>query len=231
MASLSNGTWTAGTSVGAILPGFPSLLSTGTQLLLAVAESDASVDGDLDAARYTRHVSVYDGTTGSLLFRTATAECPEVASCVSREATMDQGDQTWRRMESPVLGTLGDGLGLGWVSYGTGGTTVHVATATAAGTDWSVPLRLDWSEQVFSHVEPVWADGVLYWARLGDAGTAEVCRWSPGSSDGDTAVAAAVSGCVDTGSSGLRDLAAGGGEVVVVAKAAGSEWKSATVSF
>ncbi len=230
LAKLEGGAWSAITDLDLVVPGTPALHSTGERLLLAVAHSDSSLDGSLDAARYTRHVSVFDAQNGTELYRTATEPCPAAAACTDRTPTTDDGGLDWARMESPALGPVGEGLGLAWLSLGDDVSTVHLATGSPSGAEWTTPLRLDSSGKVLPAVAPVIADGVVYWARIGSAGTAEVCRYSPAVAT-DTGLVEGLSGCADTGSSALRDLAAGGGEVLAVAKAAGAEWKTVTLSF
>jgi hypothetical protein len=213
---------------GAVFPTDASLAWADGHAWVAFARSDLASDGGQDPGRYTRHISVQrvafaadGGETWNEAWRTWNAPCPDEAGCTAGTPTADTDGNDYDRMESPAILARPEGLELAYLGFNDAGNTILLTTSDTSGTTWSVPTRLDSSGRVFGHVRPRWQGTKIYWARLGDSGTAEVCR---ASSADDVA-------CVDTGSPRIRGLApTTDGATVSVDTGAGS-WELQTVTW
>lgn len=206
----------------AIFPGHPSVAALGDRVFATWASSDAGEGDDgqttLNPARYTRHVKVAAlGESADApwtpLWRSYTEACAAEAECPAAEPTLDDGGNAWGRMEFPALTASSAGLTVAWVSWGQAGVTVHVSHSAPPFDAWSTPTRVDEGGRVLGHVEPLWHEDRLYFARLGSEDTVEVCGWT----------APGPAACVDTGATAARDLGAGGGVLTVLAWD-GSAW-------
>ncbi|MFZ5482299.1 MAG: alkaline phosphatase family protein [Myxococcota bacterium] len=217
---------------GAVFPTSPSVTTMGGKAWVAWAASDLGGRSGTsnDPGRYTRHVAVArvsmgaDGAQGwTEVWRTYDEACPDEAQCQITVPTLDAEGNEYGRMETPAIAAGPDGLLLGFVAYGEEvGNTILFASSDATGETWSTPERVDASERVFGHLAPRWGDGWLHWARLSDAGEAEVCRWQPGVVEAE---------CQGVGSSRVNGLApVEGGALVSVDRGVG-QWASETVSF
>jgi hypothetical protein len=206
---------------GVLFPTNPSVAWRDGSAWVAVAGSDMDADGaNTSSARYTRHVEVYrvdwgGSQTWTESWRSFSDGCPStVQGCVDVTPTADADGNTWGRMELPALTTDGDALRLAFVGWSET-LGVSILALSESGSGWSTPVRLDESGRVLGHVEPVWDDGTLYWARLSDEGMVEVCA---GSGSGGSA------SCTSTGSPRIAGLSVSEGTIEVSVDAGTAEW-------
>lgn len=127
----------------------------------------------------------------------------------------DTDGADWPRRELPAL--TPDATALAQVGYGDAGTTVLVTTRD--GATWSALQRWDPTGRVLAAVPPRWRDGRLWWARLDDAGTAEVCSATdPGEAR-----------CASTGAPWIRSLAPADGGAWISTSPGGAAWETVFV--
>ncbi|MDP2314301.1 MAG: alkaline phosphatase family protein [Pseudomonadota bacterium] len=173
--------------IGTGFPGAPSVVVEGDTAWVAWSESDMSdSNGDNLSGRYTRHVEVARFGLGAdglqvarEVWRTSVDTCPAGAGCDDRAPTVDVEGRAYTRMESPAILVDGPTIRVAWIAWDTDGSHLLWATSTDTGDTWSTPERVDATGKVYGHLAPRWADGKLYWSRLG-AVEAEACRVAPG---------------------------------------------------
>ncbi len=90
----------------------------------------------------------------------------------------DNEGHSYERGAHPTLTGSSSGLRLAWHAYDDQGIHLLVTRANRPDREssWSTPMAVDTSGRLYGHVPPVWdPSGQLYWAREGEAGTAEIC--------------------------------------------------------
>jgi hypothetical protein len=213
---------------GALFPGNPSATDLDGTTWVAWAESDyTTVDGKdtTNPARYTRHIQLDTVEGGAALtwtpvWRNFTDGCPADSDCPDTAPTADANGDTWNRMDFPALTRKDDSLQLAFVAWNDAAVAVEVVTSSAGGAAFSKAQRADTNGRALGHIQPVWADNMLYFGQLSDADTVEVCRW-----DGSSTV------CTDTGATAVRSLAADGDTVLAVARDDAGAWSAIPVTF
>ena len=160
----------------------PSLaIDEGGDLLLAYATADAQTTD-----RTSRHIALQR-------IRWLPGQSQQWAKAWSSPST-DADGKEYGRAERPVV-WVSEGLTqVAWLAYATDG----ISLLTSRDQDgWTDPLVLD-DQSVLGHITPRVAADVVWYARLSEAGTVEIC--------GAGVAAEASPLCEDTGQAAIFDL-------------------------